>query len=52
MKVVSAAAFNNLDHHDVKELADGSEKMRRKYRLQIIKNFMAWAKKQDPTTFN
>ena len=43
--------MNVMDHDDVKDLGGSSEKQRRKYRLQIIKNFLGWAK-TDPNRWS
>ena len=45
MKLVNHATMCQLDNEDVKELAGNSEKLRRKYRLSIIKKFMSYANK-------
>ena len=52
MRVISANAFNKLDHQDVKDQAGNTESQRRKYRVKIIKKFMSWARKQDQDRFN
>ena len=45
MKLVNHNAMSQLDNEDVKELAGNSEKLRRKYRLSIIKKFMTFSNK-------
>jgi len=51
MKTVNVLAMNQLDHGDVKDLASlhgsgsSSEKLRKQYRVKIVKGFMKWAKK-------
>ena len=45
MRTVNALNMNKMDHDDVQENARG-EKERQKYRLNIIKNFMKFAKTQ------
>ena len=46
MKTINVAAMNRMDHDDVKDIAP-REKQRKRYRLKIIKAFMAWSNK-DP----
>lgn len=42
MKITHLSQMNSMDHDDVKELAGGSEKLKKKYRLKIIKRFLKW----------
>jgi len=46
MKTVNITAMNNMDHEDIKDLAR-DEKARRRFRLQIIKQFVSWSKKSE-----
>lgn len=45
MKIINNNVMRQLDNEDVKEIAGNSEKLRRKYRLSIIKKFMTWSNK-------
>ena len=45
MKPLNIQKIAKLDHPDVKDLGGSSEKSRKKYRMAIIKSFLAWSKK-------
>ena len=45
MKPINIQKIAKLDHPDVKDLGGSSEKSRKKYRMAIIKSFLAWSKK-------